>query len=1219
MCARPIQLGPFELEERIGEGGMGAVYRGRHCTTGMSVALKVISRGADKYARQLFRREVQAHAGLTHPGVVYLFEYGEVDADAAVASGGELVEASPFVAMELAERGTLRDLLPLGDWPTLRHILLQVLDALAAAHARGVIHRDLKPENFLVFADERDAALRIKLADFGIAHAFEEARLRSEESLHSLSGTPLYMPPEQIQGHWRIYGPWTDLYALGCIAWEMICGRPPFQAEHMMQLVLQHLRHDRPVLEPRFAVPPSLEAWVRQAMAIDPRDRFRRAADAAQALPGGETDASKYPPTPASEALETLETRPAHREDATLESTAVWYPTLGATHAGVADLTLSSDAPAIAPTQALSDIGDDVRAGTTRAPGAPESPTDAVVRRSVPSTWKDELPTALPAQLLGTGLGLFGLREVPFVDRDRQRDLVWRALREVAEEATPRVVLVVGDSGAGKSRLVEWITTRAHELGAAMVLRATNASTADAATGGLPGMVRRAFHGWKIERGAFHEHLVDVLPALDDADSLTEADARALTELAFPSEQQSEGVDGPQHRFSGPRQRLVLIARLLRRFSRRRTPIVWLDDAQWDELSVGLMEHCLEQLEAPPPALLVATLRSDVLAEQPDMAERIDALAAHEHCRLVELEELGYEDHRALIDRMLPLEPELTDLVAERTEGNPLFASQLLGDWIERGELTVAAQGFRLREGFQLEVPDDIHQLWSGRLERLFAALGQPRVAAARRAVEIAATLGRDVDADEWRSVCEAVELSDAHLLRDKLIGRGLARRTAEGWSFAHGLLVDTLERQTREAGRFESHHRRCAQLLESLYGEDHRLSAGRRANHWINAGELERSLKPLMQEYKWLVYAGNYRSARTTLQQRERLLDRLSTGPGDRRRLDNDIELAWQDLAHSGLNEAVIERLKRALEQARVQDYPLLVSRASRLLAGGYRRKARYAEARDLAEAALAAARHCNDTVAQRTALANLGWTEYYSGNLDAAAGHFSQARGLAEQAGERYLELLDLQAMAWTAVARGEDTQAGQWFRQLARESQEAGFRNIEAECWNGLGDVARFRGDATGARAHYERSREINIELGAPEGVVMISLNLALVELMAGRFDIAAGNLAEIERRFEALGVVDSMLYVQVAHLVHAAGLADWAKFDRCFQPFERGWPARGRLEKEHPWLFEMAGDYARQEGDHQRARRAWTLARELWEQLGDDSAAERLTERISVVSG
>ena len=292
-----FSIGSFLVTGRIGDSSTASVYRGSHPETGVPVAIKSIGPITEPGWRRRFHREVQAQAALEHPGITYLFEYGEVTPEAVEASGGELVEGTPYVAMQFADRGTLREAMPLGQWRPVRRLLIQILDALAHAHAREVIHRDLKPENLLRFASDDgagDTGWRVKLADFGIAHAFDRERESDADELNVSAGTPGYMSPEQLAGRWREYGPWTDLYAVGCLAWELVCGRPPFVGESRYEVAAKQATEPRPELAPQFPVPDDLEAWIHRAMAIDPTERFRRAADAARSLPSTGPEAGTH-------------------------------------------------------------------------------------------------------------------------------------------------------------------------------------------------------------------------------------------------------------------------------------------------------------------------------------------------------------------------------------------------------------------------------------------------------------------------------------------------------------------------------------------------------------------------------------------------------------------------------------------------------------------------------------------------------------------------------------------------------------------------------------------------------------------------------------------------------------------------------------------------------------------------------------------------------------
>lgn len=233
-----LQIPGVILEQEIGRGAMGTVYAGS--LAGRSVAVKVLDtpEDADAGLARAFRTEARAMATLSHPNIIAVLDVG--------------TERTPYVVMERAD-ASLAAACGRRGYPQVHAWLLELLDGLAHAHARGIIHRDLKPGNVLL---ARDVA---KLADFGLARAFETVGAGDHERP---AGTPGYMPPEQRQGRWRDLGPWTDLYALGRVALDLVT------------------RPDGGTI----AVPEGFAAWVSRLRQEEPRDRFQRAADARIAL-----------------------------------------------------------------------------------------------------------------------------------------------------------------------------------------------------------------------------------------------------------------------------------------------------------------------------------------------------------------------------------------------------------------------------------------------------------------------------------------------------------------------------------------------------------------------------------------------------------------------------------------------------------------------------------------------------------------------------------------------------------------------------------------------------------------------------------------------------------------------------------------------------------------------------------------------------------------------
>lgn len=271
-----LRVGPFALGELLAVGGMGEVHGGTHVPSGLPVAMKLVK--ADRISPRTlleFEAEIRAQARIDHPGVLYLFDHGRLPAPVAEAVG--MPVGAPWLAMERCS-SSLAEVAAGLDWPGLRDVLLQLLDALAQAHAVGVLHRDLKISNVLVSTAE-DLRPGVKLADFGIAHALADV----DEETRPV-GTPRYMAPEQVRGTWEDHGPWTDLYALGVLAWRLVTGRRPWA--RLEGSLLAHAMCTAPLGWPgtRLWVPPELRGWIEKATAKRPADRFQLAADAAAAL-----------------------------------------------------------------------------------------------------------------------------------------------------------------------------------------------------------------------------------------------------------------------------------------------------------------------------------------------------------------------------------------------------------------------------------------------------------------------------------------------------------------------------------------------------------------------------------------------------------------------------------------------------------------------------------------------------------------------------------------------------------------------------------------------------------------------------------------------------------------------------------------------------------------------------------------------------------------------
>lgn len=206
-------------DQQLGRGAMGTVVRGHHRGSQLPVAIKVLTgdRARESRFRASFEAEVRALAGLGHPAILAVLDLGVIDTAQASGTEGVLIAGSPYLVMELASGGSLRDQTRGAElnWEQIRFTLRAVLQGLAHAHSRGIVHRDLKPGNILL-SGPLDPRQGPKIADFGLAHIADETEASSNTM--AAAGTPAYMAPEQFKGHFRDFGPWTDLYALGCLA-----------------------------------------------------------------------------------------------------------------------------------------------------------------------------------------------------------------------------------------------------------------------------------------------------------------------------------------------------------------------------------------------------------------------------------------------------------------------------------------------------------------------------------------------------------------------------------------------------------------------------------------------------------------------------------------------------------------------------------------------------------------------------------------------------------------------------------------------------------------------------------------------------------------------------------------------------------------------------------------------------------------------------------------
>lgn len=1140
-------LGEIELERVIGRGGMAVVWRGSSPRAHGDVAVKILSSTDNPLQLRRFHDEIRAVARLRHPGIVDVVEMGVVP-DSLVDAGPGLVAGSPWLAMEYVDGGTLRDFAPRLRWRDVRSLLTQLLEALAHAHARGIVHRDLKPANILVSRDEH--GYRARISDFGIAYT-RGLHERDSEFEGKVAGTPRFMAPEQIEGRWRDHGPWTDLYSLGCIAHWLVSGHSPFGGDEIAEILRGQLYGSVEPLEEERDLPDGFDRWLGNLLRKRPARRYRVAADAVFGL---------------------------RRLGAVEHDAVLWRGVDGETDADVTEAFTQRDWASV-------EMRRFKRATLQIVPGAVERPP-------LPRTWRASGRVRTESR---AGLSFFRLRTPPLVGREHERDQLWDALRRVDEEHQPRCVVLTGRAGTGKSRLAEWIGQRAAEVGGATTLVATHAS-GDAIHAGLGAMFSRRLECFGLSLEQTEDRLREWWAQVGRLDHQALHDVRVLARF-MPVE--TSGNDSHVGVTLG--NAFETFERALRVFAARRPIYLWLDDVQWSPSSLRFAHRLVRQSNLP--VVIVATVQEEALERREPAWDALHELLDHPRTSRLRVEPLREEEHRALIESMLPLQRGDVDEVSRRTAGNPLFAVQLLGQCVDRGLLTDGEHGMRISAESRAVLSRDVRGVWLDRVQHAVADLDAEGAERVIEALELASAMGAEVEDAQWRHACNLADLVVDEFLLERFLDARLIERSGGRWGFVHSTLREVLEHRARQAGRWRRLCLACAESVRwttvAVAGERER----RRASYFLQAGELRTAARPLLEAAREKHRVGRYEEADQLQRKHEALCDELALDDDDPLRVGNRLVSARLRLAEGDL-DAAVAWARLAVDGARAGGDPGTIADAL-VVRGDVMRHRDVEEGIRAHDEAVELLSPDRDPELYVRTLLHAAATRAFHSTHETATELAERAAALAERhaLGEALAEAHYVRAVC--TRQRGDYDEARAVVALAHRSAQEIDQTLLTARCQLEASLVERLAGDPTTAARWARRARNtLRTYSSTLRGATEIEAHLAnlnrfgaeraipLIEAALSRACLSPTDVRGAEARF-----LLASLYIETDDVASARSSID------------QGRPAVevGAFDRAMAIAIDRAADAVADVGNLDMAEHLWALGRMQWQKLGTTTAS------------
>lgn len=781
------------------------------------------------------------------------------------------------------------------------------------------------------------------------------------------------------------------------------------------------------------------------------------------------------------------------------------------------------------------------------------------------------------------------------------------AWERVCREETVAGVLVTGPGGIGKTRLVETFVERVGESdGDVSLVQAHHSPSPDPAQG-LPSLV-----GEVLDREVPPEERYDYLV---DRAGVEPSLAAAVLEIARPLIGRTEGA--PRVELASSAERFATMHRWLDRQAEQGPTLVVLHEVQWGRESLDWVAAYLEERKGGGrPVFFVMTAAQEELAERPVESVQWSQLDQREEVSTIELGPLSDQDIRKVVRAMAPLTEGLLERVVTQSEGNPIYAVELVREWMER-ELLMERDGrLALPEGAEVDVPDSLYDICREGIERRLERFEERREDA-RRSLELAAVLGTPVRHAEWRRACELRGVAMPDLLTRTLVVTGVAREVerGEGLQFAHPMIRATLVRQADEAQRLVEHHRVCAVVAE----EAEYLAAGERvqrvAHHRMAAGDLEEAVEPLYQALRAKMRGGDLQAVERQLEEFEKVLDALEIGEENPRRQRAYMYRGW--LAQFRHRTDVADRwVKRLLEVVEPERDVKLASEVYRLRSAVELSRGRTKASLRWAERCLEYGRQSDRPADAARCYDRRGRARRAMGELGGAREDFLRALELFEPSGEPSWIGGAHHTVAIVERLLENFESATNHLRRATRIFERAGLRSQLIRCFNTRGEIARHLERWDEAIQGYLRSLRLSKEVGKT-WLPAQRLNLGYALIGDGRFEEARGYLEQVKAEAQERGTSRWMLYADVGLLACAAGAGDFEGARAVLAEVIEGVESSGLHDHDFGVLFEQAGDLAAAGQQRRMAEVCLLLSASQWQAMGRNAGVARVSEKLEAL--